>query len=116
MLSGCTIVTSQELATLRKLKKIWWIGWGVALVCGILLIYSWARMQKAEELLNKMPELESRLEDLQDTQTKINDKFIEAWHNQERTADSLLIMGSYFKDRKDISNLNNGMANNGKFK
>lgn len=102
MLEPVLVVEARSVVRLGRFQKLWMVGWCVASLALVATAVQTARLYEAHQNAQELSKLMAKVEVVQGEQRAINNTYIQAWQNQQATANLVITWGQYIKDRDDI--------------
>jgi hypothetical protein len=88
------IIGTREYQGLKRLVKLWWAGWVVAIAAAGFGAWTYGRAQVFDRALAQVDRVHAE-------QVRDREAFARAWETQQKTTDSVLEMGAIFKKHQD---------------
>jgi hypothetical protein len=109
-MSEVTFMSTAEVAQLRRLRKLWVLGWVIAAVSAGFGCWEAALVKAMRVQQVQVSVLAQEQRRVAEEQRLVVDNLTTIGNRQSRLASSVLEMGEYFKERQEVVDRNRALA------
>jgi hypothetical protein len=104
------VISGKELELLRSRRRRWWLGWAVAGLLLLGLVWEAGQVRAYHKSTAEVRVMKLDLEEVQRQQLEDTRALVLAWDHQQQAINMVVAAAEYLQERKNLVDYSRGMA------